>query len=65
MVLKYRMEPIIFHLNHIKNMCKNMDCVECPFSVKRYGMDGLCFFMEIHEGRPPEIWDFSELKGDK
>ena len=62
MRLQYNIETLLFHLNHVKRMCESTDCDKCPFSVKRYGLDGVCFFMEIHEGRPPELWDFSELR---
>lgn len=62
MKLAYNIEPILFHLKHIKRMClDNPDCTGCPFNLS----NGYCIFagyQSIDEGVIPEDWDLEELE---
>lgn len=63
MKLDYKMEPIIFHLKHIKKMClENPDCTGCPFQLKNNWAE-YCMFGGPHwdDGVIPEDWELDEL----
>ena len=64
MKLKYKIEPILFHLKHIKRMClDNPDCTGCPFNLAdEWG--AYCMFSghDFDEGVLPEDWEISELE---
>ena len=64
MKLEYKIEPIIFHLKHIKKMClENVDCTGCPFRLKNEG-DEYCMFggHNWDDGVIPEDWELEELE---
>ena len=63
MKLEYKIEPMIYHLKHIKKMClENVDCTGCPFQLKNNWAE-YCMFGGPHwdDGVIPEDWDLEEL----
>lgn len=63
MKLEYKIEPILFHLKHIKRMClDNRDCTGCPFNLS----NEYCMFSgyQFDEGVIPEDWNIDELEAD-
>ena len=67
MKLEYKIEPILFHLKHIKRMClENGDCTGCPFNlVNKYDEISVsCMFSnpQLDDGTIPEDWDLEQLE---
>lgn len=67
MKLVYKIEPILFHLRHIKRMCiENGDCTGCPFNQADKYSDRSCICMfagdDIEAGVIPADWDLEKLE---
>lgn len=66
MKLEYKIEPLLFHLKHIKKMCKeNENCKDCPFKIGKNR--DYCMFSGPYdyESVVPEDWDLDEIQFKK